>query len=87
VTEPHWFESPDAEPPEAETPSVAAAGDEAPTVEPLRVESFEATGNAAVDATIGALGEAASLTPKEQVAAYAEAHQALQETLQTIEEH
>jgi hypothetical protein len=44
------------------------------------------TGHAAVDAAVARLGEVASLSPGEQVAAYEEAHRTLQETLGTIEE-
>jgi hypothetical protein len=46
----------------------------------------ETTGHAAVDAAVARLGEVASLSPGEQVAAYEEAHRTLQETLGTIEE-
>ena len=46
----------------------------------------EATGHPAVDAAVARLGEVASLSPGEQVAAYEEAHRTLQETLGTIEE-
>jgi hypothetical protein len=53
-------------------------------IEPVGV--FEPTGHAAVDAAVGALDEVASLAPKEQVAAYVEAHRALQETLDTVQE-
>jgi hypothetical protein len=44
------------------------------------------TGHRAVDAAVGPLSEVASLSPREQVAAYEEAHRALQETMGTIEE-
>jgi hypothetical protein len=44
------------------------------------------TGHPAVDAAVGPLSEVASLSPREQVAAYEAAHRALQETLSTIEE-
>jgi hypothetical protein len=44
------------------------------------------TGHPAVDAAVARLGEVASLSPGEQVAAYEEAHRTLQETLGTIEE-
>ena len=44
------------------------------------------TGHPAVDAAVGPLSEVASLSPREQVAAYEEAHRTLQETLGTIEE-
>jgi len=44
------------------------------------------TGHSAVDAAVARLGEVASLSPGEQVAAYEEAHRTLQETLGTIEE-
>jgi hypothetical protein len=46
----------------------------------------DATGHPAVDAAVARLGEVASLSPGEQVAAYEEAHRTLQETLGTIEE-
>ena len=46
----------------------------------------DATGHSAVDAAVARLGEVASLSPGEQVAAYEEAHRTLQETLGTIEE-
>jgi hypothetical protein len=44
------------------------------------------TGHPAVDAAVARLGEVASLSPGEQVAAYEEAHRTLQQTLGTIEE-
>jgi hypothetical protein len=44
------------------------------------------TGHSAVDAAVARLGEVASLSPGERVAAYEEAHRTLQETLGTIEE-
>jgi hypothetical protein len=46
----------------------------------------EEIGHPAVDAAVARLGEVASLSPGEQVAAYEEAHRTLQETLGTIEE-
>ena len=44
------------------------------------------TGHDGVDTAVRALGEVASLPPKDQVAEYERTHQALQETLGTIEE-
>jgi hypothetical protein len=44
------------------------------------------TGQAGVDAALGALSEAADLTPGEQVGAYEEAHRALSQTLAGIDE-
>jgi hypothetical protein len=52
----------------------------------LSEDAAGSTGHAGVDAAIGSLGEVASLAPREQVAAYVEAHRALHETLSTIEE-
>jgi hypothetical protein len=46
----------------------------------------EAPGHPAVDAVVASLGEVASLSPREQVAAYTDAHRTLQETLGSIEE-
>jgi hypothetical protein len=51
-----------------------------PAVEP------ESTGHPAVDAVVAAMSEVASLSPREQVAAYTDAHRTLQETLGSIEE-
>jgi hypothetical protein len=39
-----------------------------------------------VDAVVASLEQVASLSPRDQVAAYADAHHALQETLGSIEE-
>jgi hypothetical protein len=54
--------------------------------EPSEAFEHETTGHPGVDAAVARLGEVASLSPGEQVAAYEEAHRTLQETLGTIEE-
>jgi hypothetical protein len=54
--------------------------------EELAPEPETGTGNPDVDAALGVLDGLDERPPREQVAAYAEAHQALQETLNTIDE-
>jgi hypothetical protein len=45
------------------------------------------TGHPAVDGALAGLAEAASLPPEEQVGGYEAAHQALQQTLATIDQN
>jgi hypothetical protein len=51
-----------------------------------RIDGAASTGHPVVDAAVASLDRAAARSPREQVAAYVDAHRALQETLNTIEE-
>jgi hypothetical protein len=67
-----------------------------PTAEPLSEPTAESlseldetpgvTGHATVDGALAGLAQAASLPPAEQVGAYEAAHEALQQTLSTIDQ-
>jgi hypothetical protein len=67
-------------------PDNGAAVDEEPTVDEPAAAAASSTGHPGVDAAIAALDGVGDLPPREHVAAYAEAHQALHETLNTIDE-
>jgi hypothetical protein len=67
-------------------PGPRGAADGAATGASTTASAAASTGHPAVDAVVAALGGVASLSPREQVAAYADAHRTLQQTLGSIEE-
>jgi hypothetical protein len=67
-------------------PDNGAAVDEEPTVDEPAAVAGPSTGHPGVDATLARLDGVGDLPPREHVAAYAEVHQALHETLNTIDE-